>query len=52
MVAPLILPVAVAGGLGRFDLSCCAQISEEKNMAINAKTNPLVIIVFFIVVKI
>jgi hypothetical protein len=51
MVAPFTLPVAVPGGLGLFDLSACAQIAEDINTAAIARTNPFVIIVFFILVN-
>jgi hypothetical protein len=48
MVAPDTLPEAVAGGLGRCDLSPCASIVRDINTPANATTNPFVIIVFFI----
>jgi hypothetical protein len=52
MVAPFTLPVAVAGGLGRFDLSACAQsIEEMSNPAITRITLRL-IFKFFIVVMV
>jgi Na+/glutamate symporter len=48
MVAPFILPVAVAGGLGLLALSPCAQSVDVTSMPANAMTKRALILVVFI----
>lgn len=50
-VAPFIFPLAVAGGLGRFALSPCAQVINVMNTPANVKIIVRLIRVLFIVVK-
>jgi hypothetical protein len=50
MVAPFILPVAVAGGLGLLALSPCAQSIEDKNIPAMVKIRHRPIVSFFIVI--
>jgi hypothetical protein len=47
-VAPFTFPVAVAGGLGRFDLSLWHMIIEEIDTPRRVKNKTLVIVTFFI----
>ena len=50
MVAPFILPVAVAGGLGLLALSPCAQSIEDKNIPAMVKIRHRLIVSFFMIV--